>query len=497
MKIAFAGASLPSKGCLVIAVTEGPTFGKLAGAFNKRGIDLAGLAKDHGFKGKQGEGLSLLSQGKFSRLVLIGLGPEEKLSPQKITEAGGAACASIPANKVAEVSAVVELPASAKISRPEAEALFAQGFLLRSYRFDKYFTKTPKDKKPILSTLTVLAEDEKKAKKAFDPKLAVAEGVFFTRSLVSEPGNVLYPDALAQQCKKLKDLGVKVDVLGVPEMKKLGMGSLLGVGQGSAYPSRLVSMSYKGATKGKNKNPIAFIGKGVTFDTGGISIKPAGGMEDMKYDMAGAGAVIGTMYALAARKAKVNAVGVIGVVENMPDGNAQRPGDVVTSMSGQTIEVINTDAEGRLVLCDVLTYAQQKFKPRAMVDLATLTGAIILALGNDSAGLFSNNDEFATQLFNAGQATEEKLWRFPMNDYYDSQLNSDIADMKNSSNERVAGSIFGAQFLGRFVDKGVPWAHLDIAGMAWAKRDKPLVPKGASAYGVRMLNQLVEDYFEE
>jgi leucyl aminopeptidase len=497
MKIAFSGSQIPAKGCLVVAVTEGPKFGKTAAALSKRDIDLDAIAKDHGFKGKAGETLSLLSQGKFSRVILVGLGAEDKLNAQKISESGGAACASIPANKVEDVSAVVEVSASSKLSRDKAEALFAQGFLLRSYRFDKYFTKTPKDKKPVLKTLTVLADDEKKAKKAFDPLLAVAEGVFFARSLVSEPGNILFPGELANQCKKLAELGVKVEILGVPEMKKLGMGSLLGVGQGSTNPSRLVSMSYKGSVKGKNKQPIAFIGKGVTFDTGGISLKPAGGMEDMKYDMAGSAAVIGTIYALAARKAKVNAVGVIGAVENMPDGNAQRPGDVVTSMSGQTIEVINTDAEGRLVLCDVLTYAQQKFKPRAMVDLATLTGAIILALGNDAAGLFSNNDEFATQLFNAGQTTEEKLWRFPMNDYYDRQLNSDIADMKNSSNERVAGSIFGAQFLNRFVDKSVAWAHLDIAGMAWAKRDMPLAPKGATAYGVRMLNQLVEDYYED
>jgi leucyl aminopeptidase len=295
----------------------------------------------------------------------------------------------------------------------------------------------------------------------------------------------------------MKSLGVKVEVLGLPELKKLGMGSLIGVAQGSENPPRVVSMYWQGAGKGKASAPIAFIGKGVTFDTGGISLKPASNMEDMKYDMAGSAAVIGTIHALAARKAKVNAVGVIGIVENMPDGKAQRPGDVVTSMSGQTIEIINTDAEGRLVLCDVLTYAQKKFKPRAMVDLATLTGAIILALGNEHAGLFCNSDELANQLLAVGKSTEEKLWRFPMTDAYDRQLNSDIADMKNSSNERVAGSIYGAQFLNRFVDKKTPWAHLDIAGMAWTRRDLPLTPKGATAYGVRMLNQLVADYYEK
>ncbi|HVY12534.1 MAG TPA: leucyl aminopeptidase, partial [Alphaproteobacteria bacterium] len=436
MKIAFAPSDLPKQGCLIIAVCEGPHFGKVSSALARRDIDLEQTAKTHGFKGKAGEVLNLLSQGKFSRIIVVGMGEAEKITAQKIAESGGAACAAIPAHKVEDVFVVVDVPTSAPMNVAQAEAQFAQGFLLRSYRFDKYFTKTPKDKKPVLKQLTVLSHDDKKARKAFQPLMAVAEGVFFARSLVSEPGNVLYPETLAEECKKLRALDVDVEILNPAQMQKLGMGSLLGVAQGSTRPARLVSMYYKGGTKGKA--PLAFIGKGVTFDTGGISIKPAGGMEDMKYDMAGSAAVIGAIYALAARKAKVNAVGVIGVVENMPDGNAQRPGDVVTSMSGQTIEVINTDAEGRLVLCDVLTYAQEKFKPRAMVDLATLTGAIILALGNEHAGLFCNNDEFANQLTAAGLAVEEKLWRFPMSDAYDRQLNSDIADMKNASNERVA-----------------------------------------------------------
>jgi leucyl aminopeptidase len=494
MKIDFSSYELPRQGVLVIAVGEGPHFGKVGGSLTRREIDLKEIATAHGFKGKAGEVLNLLSQKNFARIVVVGLGPSEKITAQKATEAGGAACAAIPAHKVSEVSAVVVIPEDSKMSRSEAEACFAQGFLLRSYRFDKYFTKVPKEKKPILSALTVLANEPTKAKKKFEPMLAVAEGVFFARSLVSEPGNVIYPETLAEACKELSDHKVKVDVLGPTEMKKLGMGSLLGVAQGSVKSARLVTMQYKGGGKGA---PIAFVGKGVTFDTGGISLKPASNMEDMKYDMAGSAAVIGTMYALAARKAKVNAVGVIGCVENMPDGNAQRPGDVVTSMSGQTIEIINTDAEGRLVLCDLLTYTQKKFKPKAMVNLATLTGAIIIALGNEHAGLFSNNDELAEQLAAAGKTVEEKLWRFPMTEAYDRQLNSDIADMKNASNERVAGSIFGAQFLGRFVDKKVPWAHLDIAGMAWARREMPLVPRGATAFGVRLLNQLVHDHFEK
>lgn len=509
MKISFACERVAATGSLILAVAEGPEWGNVAKGLNKKSDGhLHSLAERHHFNGKKGETLTLLSPSGFSldRLVLVGLGALKEITPQRLAEAGGAAYAALPVSPLEEVQIVVDVKGQDGAEAAQASAEFAQGFLLRSYRFDKYFTKTPKDKKPTLRKVDVLVEDAAHARKAFAKLEAIAEGVFLTRNLVTEPANVLYPESLAAACGELKKLGVKVTVLDEKAMRALGMNSLLGVGQGSANPSRLVTMEYKGLGKaggkaggknGKNKHPIAFIGKGVTFDTGGISIKPASGMEDMKYDMAGAGAVIGAMHALAARKAKVNAVGIVGLVENMPDGKAQRPGDVVTSMSGQTIEVINTDAEGRLVLCDLLTYAQEKFKPRAMVNLATLTGAIIMALGHgEYAGLFSNNDELCAQLSAAGEAVQEKLWRFPMNDVYDKQLNSDIADMKNASNERVPGSIFGAQFLNRFVDKKVPWAHLDIAGMAWAKKDFPLTPKGASAYGVRLLNQLVELFYE-
>ncbi len=492
MKVTFSPPALPKKGCLVLAMAEGPEWGASARALEKHGVDLKAAAGVHGFKGRKDETLSLLSQGKYARILLVGLGKAADITLQGIAEAGGAACAAIPAAKVAEVSALVDLPPKSKTAPADAEAHFAQGFLLRSYRFDKYFTKTPKDKRPVLNHLVLLCRDEKKARRAFAPLLAIAEGVFFTRSLVSEPANVAYPESLAKECQSMKSLGVKVDVLGPAQMKTLGMNALLGVAQGSANPPRVVSLSWKG---GKGA-PLAFVGKGVTFDTGGISLKPSHGMEDMKHDMAGAAAVIGTLFSLAARKAKVNAVGVVGLVENMPDGGAQRPGDVVTSMSGQTIEVINTDAEGRLVLADMLTYVQRKFKPRAVIDLATLTGAIILALGNEHAGLFSNDDKLAEQLFDAGREVEEKLWRFPLNEAYDRQVNSSIADMKNASNERVAGSIYAAQFLARFIENKTPWAHLDIAGTAWAKRDLPLTPKGAAGFGVRLLNRLVEENYE-
>jgi len=322
----------------------------------------------------------------------------------------------------------------------------------------------------------------------------VAEGVALTRHVVSEPPNILYPESMAEIASELKRLKVGVEVLDEKHMKKLGMGALLGVGQGSIRESKLIVLEWMHGPKGEP--PVAFVGKGVTFDTGGISIKPSNGMEDMKYDMAGSGVVLGLFKALALRGAKVNAVGIMGMVENMPSGSAQRPADVVTSMSGQTIEVINTDAEGRLVLADALWYAQDRFKPQAMIDLATLTGAISVALGWEYAGLFSNNDELSRKLTDAGNSVGEKLWRLPMGDSYDKDIDSDIADVKNTGSGRGAGSITAAQFLQRFVNN-VPWAHLDIAGMAWEKKDKPLVGKGASAFGVRLLNEFLMKYYED
>ncbi|OYV36985.1 MAG: leucyl aminopeptidase [Acidocella sp. 20-61-6] len=346
-----------------------------------------------------------------------------------------------------------------------------------------------------------------KSEAAYAPLAAVAEGVELTRNLVTEPANELYPEEFAKRTEALKKLGIKVEIFDKKDLEKLGFGSLLCVGWGSARESRMVVMQWFGASGSSNteskktkklKDPIAFIGKGVTFDTGGISIKPAAGMEDMKWDMAGAGTVTGLMAALAGRKAKVDAVGLIGLVENMPSGTAIRPGDVVKSYSGQTIEVLNTDAEGRLVLADVLYYAQERFAPKYMVNLATLTGAIIVGLGHEYAGLFSNNDELVEKLLAAGKATGEGLWRMPLaplGESYDKNLNSDIADVKNIGGGRAGGSITAAQFLQRFVN-GKPWAHLDIAGMAWAGKDTATTPKGATAFGVRLLDQLVRDNFE-
>ena len=375
-----------------------------------------------------------------------------------------------------------------------AAADFVLGLRLRAYKFDTYKTKKPENgAKDDSLNISVGVAHVAEAKREAVARDAIADGTYVARNLVNEPANILYPEEFARRAQQLKKLGVQVDVLDVKQMKKLGMGALLGVGQGSVRESRMVVMRWNGARNAKSK-PVAFIGKGVTFDTGGISIKPAGGMEDMKGDMAGAACVVGLMHALAARKAKVNAIGVIGLVENMPDGNAQRPGDIVTSMSGQTIEVINTDAEGRLVLADVLWYIQDKYKPQFMVNLATLTGAILVALGNEYAGLFSNNDQLSTRLAASGTETGERVWRMPLGPAYDKLIDSKFADMKNVGG-RFAGSITAAQFLQRFVNK-VPWAHLDIAGTGMSSPANDINQSWGSGWGVRLLNNLVASHYE-
>jgi leucyl aminopeptidase len=372
-------------------------------------------------------------------------------------------------------------------------AAIAAGIRLRAYTFDRYKTKKKEGEETALrASVSIAVDDVAAARKAFAPNAHLVEGVITARDLVNEPPNVLFPVEFARRAGQLRKLGVVVDVLDVNAMKKLGMGALLGVAQGSTQPGRTVIMRWNGGKKGDQ--PVAFIGKGVCFDTGGISIKPASGMEDMKGDMGGAACVVGLMQALAARKAKANVIGAIGVVENMPDGNAQRPGDIVTSMSGQTIEIINTDAEGRLVLADVLWYVAKKFKPKFMVDLATLTGAIMVALGTEYAGLFSNNDELAERLIKVGLATGERVWRMPLGPEYDKQIDSQFADMKNTGT-RNGGSITAAQFLQRFVD-GTPWAHLDIAGTAMGAPKTEINQSWGSGFGVRLLDRLVAEHYE-
>ena len=366
---------------------------------------------------------------------------------------------------------------------------FLHGIKLKSYTFDKY--KSKKEKKKISITLVGKNIPTKKDQIKFK---ALEEGTFFARDLVSEPGNVLHPDEYAKRLKLLKKFGLKISIYDEKKLKKMGMNTLLGVGQGSIRGSYLVTIEWKGLKN--NSKPLAFVGKGVCFDTGGISLKPAKFMEDMTYDMAGSAVVVGLMKNLALRKAKINAVGVVGLVENMPGGNAQRPGDIVKSYSGKTVEILNTDAEGRLVLADALTYTEKKFKPKFMVDLATLTGAIIVSLGSEYAGLFSNDDKLSKELTEAGEQTEEKVWRMPLNKNYDKLIDSKNADMQNINYVGGAGSTTAAQFLQRFILDKTPWAHLDIAGMAFSKYGGALNSGGATGYGVRLLNRLVEEYYE-
>lgn len=461
----------------------------------KSGKNISKALKSANFKEFKQKFFAIEAPAKLDsdRVIVGNIGKLEELNELKAQSLGGALCNYLNARRIDNVNVIVDKLGKAKISQKEFASHMAYGLSLKSYRFDKYRTKEKETAKPTLKSVTFIVDNANETSRAFEELNHITEGVFLTRNLVSEPPNVIYPESFAKKCQELKNLGVKVEVLGEDQMKKLGMNSLLGVGIGSEKESQLVIMEWQGGKKGEK--PIAFVGKGVTFDTGGISIKPANGMEDMKYDMAGAGAVTGLMKVLAGRKAKVNAVGVIGLVENMPSGSAQRPSDVVKSMSGQTIEVLNTDAEGRLVLADALWYCQDRFKPKFMIDLATLTGAIVVSLGSLYAGLFSNNDGLSEKLTKSGKKVGERLWRFPMGEEYDRQIDSDIADMQNTGNERGAGSITAAQFLERFVNK-TPWAHLDIAGVAWAKKDLDTVPKGATGFGVRLLNQLIEDYYE-
>jgi len=496
MKIEFAEFAIPRGGVVVAGVLDDKQLTPAAVELDRRvGGAIARALKGGRFQGRNGDRLDLVGagDGSYERIVLIGLGKAKERDALKAQDLGGNLVAHLNGGGVVKATVLFDTLSEAPLPAAPAAARLAYGARLRAYRFDKYRTKEKEDQKPTLVELAIAVAGAKAAEEAFQPLDRVADGVYFTRDLVSEPANVIYPATLADAARTIADEGVEIEVLGVPEMRRLGMGSLLGVGQGSEHEPRLVVMQWRGAAN-RSEPPVAFVGKGVTFDTGGISIKPATGMEEMKWDMGGAGTVIGLMKALAGRKARVNAVGIAGLVENMPSGNAQRPGDIVKSMSGQTIEVINTDAEGRLVLADALWYCQDRFKPKFMIDLATLTGAIVIALGHENAGLFANSDELAERIAAAGRATGERCWRLPLGEAYDKAIVSDVADMKNVG-DRAAGSIIAAQFLQRFVND-VPWAHLDIAGMAWAKKDSPTCPKGATAFGVQLLNQLVQEYYE-
>lgn len=426
-----------------------------------------------------------------SQIILVGLGAKSDQNENQWQKIGSSLVAALASSPTGE--GAVEIHSLHGHDNGQVLSNIALGALLKSWRFEKYFTTKKPEELFSVKEITFLDPQFESSEKAFNDLKTVAEGVFLTRTVVTEPANIMTPEALAHVAESLKKEGVIVEILEEKEMKILGMNALLGVGQGSTKDSKLVIMRWEGGSE--KESPLAFVGKGVTFDTGGISIKPALNMEEMKYDMGGAGVVIGLMKALALRKAKANVVGVVGLVENMPSGSAQRPGDVVTSMSGQTIEVINTDAEGRLVLADALWYTQNRFKPKVMIDLATLTGAIVVALGNERAGLFASTDDLGKKLMDAGEKVGELLWSLPLDDAYDKDINSDIADVKNVSNGRGAGSITAAKFLQRFTN-GTPWAHLDIAGVTWAFKDLPLCAKGASGFGVRLLDRFVTENYE-
>nr|WP_314434490.1 leucyl aminopeptidase [uncultured Brevundimonas sp.] len=490
MKIEFV-AAVDAAEILAVPVHEGRVLSAAGAALDAKaaGALTKALSKSR-VVGKTGQSLIVAAPAGVNAdsVLLVGAGAADKSDDLAVEAFGGGAYAAV------KLSGAEVLTIDASHLSPEQAARVGFAARLAAYRFDKYLTKQKPEKIPSVTTVRIVATDLRAAEAALEPLSAIADGVVFARDLVSEPANVLYPAEFAKRVKALESLGLEVEILGEAEMEKLGMRTLLAVGQGSRRESQLAVIQWKGGEAGAQ--PLAFVGKGVCFDTGGISIKPADGMEDMKWDMGGAAAVAGTMAALAGRKAKVNAVGVLGLVENMPDGDAQRPGDVVVSMSGQTIEVINTDAEGRLVLADALWYTQERFKPKFMIDLATLTGAMIVALGLDYAGIFSNSDEVSDNILSASRKVGENFWRMPIPAIYEQHIESKIADLKNMGNGRAGGSITAALFLQRFTN-GVPWAHLDIAPTAWAnKSPSATVPEGGVGFAVRTLDRMVADAYE-
>jgi len=495
VKVGFASLKAPPAGVLILFCDQVLKFGPMSRRWLARAGDLItrAAAADR-FTGKRGSAVDLLAPAGLpvARLIVIGAGKATEQKSADFAKLGGAAMGKVP-NSATQVTIVAELPGGAV--RAEQAADLALGVLLRGYAFDAYKTKRKEgEEKPNEVNVTIAVADAAAARKAWRSREAVLAGVNWARDLINEPPNVLYPEEFARRIGSLKKLGVALEVLDVKAMAKLGMNALVGVGQGSAHESRLVIMRWNGGKRGAA--PICFIGKGVCFDSGGISIKPAQNMEDMKGDMAGAACVVGLMHALAARKSKVNAVGAVGLVENMPAGTAQRPGDIVKSLSGQTIEIINTDAEGRLVLADVLWYVAQRFKPKFMIDLATLTGAIVVALGHELAGLFANDDKLAERLRKAGEATGERVWRMPLGPEYDKLIASKVADVKNTGG-RWGGAITAAQFLQRFVVEKTPWAHIDIAGTAMDSRQTEINRSSGSGFGVRLLERFVADHYEK
>jgi leucyl aminopeptidase len=488
MQIRFADSRPKGDYALIL-----PVAGKDRSALGALGPAQQAVAKALDRQRFEGEASSISEQfiddnGSTRRLLVVGTGADSSVgdSAEKL---GGTAAARLQTS--GEKTAIVDLTGLGYDA--DAAAKVGLGAALRSWRYDRYRTKLKDNQKPTLEEIVIVGGGSGAAKRYEQRWAPVADGVSLTRELVTEPANIVYPETFVERVQaSIKGLGLEVDVLNRAQMEKLGMGALLGVAQGSVREARLLVLRWNGGGKGQ---PTAFVGKGVTFDTGGISIKPAAGMEAMKWDMGGAGAVAGALKALALRKAKANIIGICGLVENMPGGNAQRPGDVVTTMSGQTVEVINTDAEGRLVLADAVCYVQRTFKPTTVIDLATLTGAILISLGHEWAGLFSNNEELAARLQKAGDESGDKLWRMPLAEAFDRLIDSPIADMKNVG-PREGGSITAAQFIQRFIENGVKWAHVDMAGKAWSDKAGTTYDKGATGFGVRLLDQYVADVLE-
>ncbi len=501
LDIVFGKITTPEKGTVIVLANEGPDYSEMAKVMDEEsGGSLSRAAEFSEFKGKDSNVLDLIAPANLpiSRLLVMGLSDSSDEKPYDWSALGGRIFAKL-SGKDKPVTIVADFGDESSLISSENAASIAFGLVLRSYTFNKYKSSSNKKGKDNSKTgpekITIQCAEPAKARKAFADLKAISEGTFIARDLVNEPSNILGPKEFADRIQELKEVGIEVEILNEAALKKKKMNAILCVGQGSTKPTCLAVMKWNGA-KNKSDAPVGFVGKGVTFDTGGISIKPAIGMEDMKGDMAGAACVTGLMHTLASRKAKVNAIGVVGLVENMPGPDAQKPGDVVTAMSGKTIEIINTDAEGRLVLADAIWYCQETFKPKFVINLATLTGAILVALGNEYAGLFSNNDELADRLAEASEKTGEKVWRLPLAKRFDKMVDSKIADMKNSAG-RNAGSITAAQFLQRFVKPGTPWVHLDIAGTGMASPKTDINTSWGAGFGVQLLNQLVVDHYED
>jgi len=492
MQITFAQHDVPKKGAIIVLVKENNELAESAKQLDEKLEGAISRAiKTSTFKGKRGQTLILRQQLSYELIVVMGIGKPEEMSGWQVTDMGATIYAAVSKYQGAEVSVVVDEITDSALTYASQ---LAYGVRLKDYRFEKYKTKKKEEGGENHNLkIKFLVRSPKKAEDKFLSLANVADGVFLARDLVNEPPNYLYPESFMEEAKKLKKVGVKITVLDEKQLEKIGFGAVLAVSQGSARKPYVVVMEYKGGSSAQK--PVAFVGKGVTFDTGGINLKPTAGMEEMKMDMAGAAAVVGAMHALAARKAKANVIGIIGLVENMPSSTAQRPSDIVTTLSGKKVEQLNTDAEGRLVLCDCIWYVQEKYKVKTVIDLATLTGAILVALGEDIGGYFCNDDTLAEQLYGSGQRSGDRIWRMPLDEVYDKMLESNIADFKTIG-ARWAGSITAAQYLGRFIKDGVSWSHIDIAGTAWSKKVAGVTPKGGTGFGVRLLDQWVRDTLE-